>query len=590
MSAAALMSRWSIRAVCVCTLLFVPLWATADSARFQTLLQQADSMRTADVAEFGKLLAQLDDLVGEATPLQQQQLRFLHAYRLALAGDFTAAIDGLKRLLEETTDVTLRFRAGTFVANNFAATREFVEGLGYLDRALELLPQVPDQVVRQDGLLSAMVLFNQVGQYDLALHYADSVLDLATHSRTRCKAEFMRLEALFNLDRLPADDQQFTKGIDDCQAQGEVLVAGFIRGYLARKWAAGGRIADAAALLRDHLAEVEGANYPRLTSEIHSLLALYEFELGHVDVAEKHAQSAIAQSNGIAFSLPLVQAHKTLYEAAEQQGDAVAALDHYRRYAEADKAYLDAIKARELAVQLAKQETLQKTQTIELLNKQNQVLQLEQKVSKQAATNTQLLLALVLVLLASISFWAYRIKRMQLALKRVAEIDALTGVSNRGHFTQRATELLASSAKQGKVVSLIMFDLDLFKRINDHFGHASGDWVLKQVAQVCQLALGPKEIFGRVGGEEFAILRSACDLSAAEDLANELRQRIAAIDSRRNGAIFQISASFGVSVSSVSGHDLDRLLAHADHALYASKHKGRNRVSAYDPSAEKSQA
>lgn len=585
MSAAAHIPRWAIRAVCVCTLLCVPLWAGAESARFQTLLQQADSMRTSDVAEFGTLLGRLDDLVAEATPLQRQQLQFLHAYRLALAGDFTAAIDGLKRLFEETTDVTLKFRAGTFLANNFAATREFVEGLAYLDQALELLPQVPDHVVKQDGLLSAMVLFNQVGQYDLALHYADSVLAATSNSRTRCKAEFMRLEALFNLDQLPADDQQFTKGIDDCQAQGEVLVAGFIRGYLARKWATAGRIADAAALLRDHLAEVEVARYPRLTSEIHSLLAQYEFELGHIDVAEEYAQKAIAQSSGIAFSLPLVLAHKTLYDTAIERGDTAAALDHFRSYAEADKAYLDAIKARELAVQLAKHETLQKTQTIELLNKQNQVLQLQQKVSKQAAINTQLLLALVLVLLASISFWAYRTKRMQLALKRIAETDALTGVSNRGHFTHLANELLANAAKQGRSVSLIMFDLDLFKRINDRFGHASGDWVLSQVAQVCRMALGPKTILGRIGGEEFALLRSPCEMSEAQDLANELRQRIAAIDSRRNGAVFRISASFGVSCSGVSGHDLDRLLAHADHALYASKDKGRNWVSAYDEAA-----
>jgi diguanylate cyclase len=574
--------RSLLRAACFGALLCLTSFASGDSSQFETLLTEADAVRSADAGRFSLLLDRLDAISADATAQQRERLRFLHAYQLALAGDFQGAISDLKVLFADASDVALRFQAGAFLVNNFAATREFAEGLVFLDQTLALLPQIADQELRQQALIAAMVLYNQVGQYDLALHYADTVLAEPASARTRCKVEFMRLEALFNQGELPADDQQFTDRIERCQSEGEVIVAGFIRGYLARKWAANGQVVRAVDLLRSSLAEVEATRYPRLIGEIHSLLAEYEFALGHVASAEVHARSAIAQSAGIAFSLPLVAAHKVLYDSAMQRGDTAAALDHYRNYAEADKAYLDAIKARELAVQLARHENLQKTQTIELLNKQNQVLQLEQKVSKQATTVTQLLLALVLLLLISISYWAYKTKRMHTALKHLAETDSLTGISNRHHFTQQAHELLAQCAKSGNSAGLIMFDLDRFKLINDHYGHASGDWVLRKVAAVCAPMVGRNDCFGRVGGEEFALVLSGAGIDAGRELALQLRERIAAIDSHENGAKFQVSASFGVTSTRLSGYQLDRLMADADSALYKSKDEGRNRVSVFN--------
>lgn len=559
--------------------------ASGDSASFESLLREADAMRSADGQAFAALLGKLDAEVAQATPLQRQQLRYLHTYRMARAGDFDGAIAELKRLFEEVDDIPLKFRAGAFLANNFAATREFSEGLSYLDRTLDLLPGVTDVEMRHSGLTGAAILYNQVGQYDMALHHLDAILAEPTSGRTRCMAEYLRTEALFNQGGLATDDAAFTEQIERCQAEGELLVAGFIRGYQARKWAAEGRNADAANLLRDNLPEVEATRYPRLIGEIRSLLAEYELAQGHVDEAEAHARSAIAQSAAIEFSLPLVMAHHVLYEGALQRNDVQAALDHYRSYAKADKAFLDATKARELAVQLVRQETLQKNQTIELLNKRNQVLQLEQQVSQQAATNTQLLLALALVLLASISFWGYKTKRMQLALRQLAETDGLTGISNRHHFTRIATAMLQGGARTGSSVALIMFDLDLFKVINDHYGHATGDWVLRQVAAVCRPLIAANACFGRIGGEEFAVILDGAGDDVGRDLATRLRESIASIDARADGASFNVSASFGVSSTAHSGYVLDRLMAQADLVLYESKKAGRNRVSVYPPPA-----
>ena len=126
-----------------------------------------------------------------------------------------------------------------------------------------------------------------------------------------------------------------------------------------------------------------------------------------------------------------------------------------------------------------REETLQKTQQIELLHGQNQVLHLQQRVDKQAGQNTQLLVVLLTFLVAAIAYWAYKVKRVQVSLRRFAETDALTGISNRHHFTQQVGQALAQSARAGEPCALIMFDLDHFKGINDSYGHVTGDWVLQ---------------------------------------------------------------------------------------------------------------
>jgi diguanylate cyclase (GGDEF)-like protein len=565
--------------------LALPAPGAADPARVEALLRQADESRSADPEGFRALLGQLDGMLDQATPLQREQLRFLHTYRLALEGRFDQAIAELQRLLAETRDVTLRFRAGAFLANNHAVTREFSAALGALDQALGLLPGVTDREARHQGLLAAAIVYNQVGQYPLGLHYAELTLSEPASGRSRCIAWITRLEARFNLRTLDGDEARLHQEIASCLDHGEVLLANFMRGYLARSWAARGDHQRAIELLAAHQAEVVATGYPGLINEMASLLAEYHLAVDNLGLAARHANQALAVGTGDTRTLPRVTAHRILYEVALRRGDTAAALDHFRRYAEADKAYLDDVKARELAFQMAQHDSLQKTQTIELLNRRNEVLQLEQEVARQSAANSRLLLGLLALLLASIGFWAYKIKRLQISFRRLAETDVLTGISNRLHFTRQVEQDLAGCARNGEALGLVMFDLDNFKAINDRHGHAAGDWVLRQVAEACRGACRSKDRIGRIGGEEFAIALVGCDLDAATKMARDCRERIAAIDTSPTGSRFPVSASFGVSGTVLSGYRLETLLAQADLALYRSKGEGRNRVSVFQATA-----
>lgn len=552
------------------------------SPEFETRLKQADSLRSSNPKRFEELLLRLDADSGNATAEQLEQLRYLQAYKLAYSGQFNLAIQKATAIYQSTKNIDLKYRAGLLVSNSSATTRDLGFGFKYLEKTLLLQNKITDRQLRHDGLIVAAVLYNQAGQYELGKHYAEQVRSGDPASRSLCLANNLLLEAQYNLKSLPENDGEIYDMIASCSEHGEKLLANLSRGSLARKWADQGEFKKSISLLEQHLPETEATGYPRLIGEIHSLLADYKLNAGELSKAEIHANIAVKQSAETPFSLPLVVAEKTLYEIALRRNDTAAALEHFRKYAEADKAYLNDVKARELAFQIVKHETLQKTQTIDLLNKKNEVLQLEQKIAKQKAQNTALLMAFLAVLLALIIYWAYRTKRVQIAFRELAETDALTGMSNRDHFTKHADQVLTDAQKKNEHLGLIMFDLDNFKSINDRYGHSTGDWVLKQVTAVCKPICRKLDCIGRIGGEEFAILLHDCDIESATQMAERFREHIAAINTGETRHSFQVTASFGVTTTMLSGYAFDSLLSHADQALYQSKREGRNRVSAYD--------
>lgn len=562
-------------------LISTTIFGSSVASDFDVKLAAAEELRTSNRDEFNRIIVDLSKNAGDATPAQRGRLQLLQAYRMILSGDLQGSISKLKALAAAEPGGDLQFRANALLVNAYAMTRQFSEGLSVLEKILPVLDQVKDRQARHQGMLAASILYNQVGQYKLGKDYAEKVLAEETSNRSLCFANNLRLEAIQNLGIAEIDDVYFAAA-RRCQAQNETIAANLVRSYLARKWHAEGQVEKAIGLLEDNLEEVKSTKYPYLIGEFHALIAEYRMAKGDVAIAEKNAKSVVDLSEDLTHTLYLATAYRILYELSESRGDIPSALALHKKFAEADKAYLNEVKARELAYQLVRQETLQQTQQIELLNRQNEVLQLQQQVQKQNAQNTRLLVLLLLLLLASIGYWAYKTKRVQMSLRRMAETDALTGISNRHHFTQQSELALAQCARAGEDAALVMFDLDHFKSINDRYGHDTGDWVLKRVAAICAPLCRQVDFFGRIGGEEFAMLLIGIDARGAKRLAEDCRVRIAGIDSGETGYRFKPTASFGVTTTALSGHDLAKLLSHADKMLYRAKHAGRNRVFVYE--------
>lgn len=164
-------------------------------------------------------------------------------------------------------------------------------------------------------------------------------------------------------------------------------------------------------------------------------------------------------------------------------------------------------------------------------------------------------------------------------LERRAYTDYLTGLPNRRRFFEQTESELSRAQRYGTALSMIMFDIDYFKQINDMHGHKAGDLVLQKLSQVCLGNLRKVDIAGRIGGEEFAILLPETGNDEAMEAAERLRAALAAaqvpLDS---GEQLQFTASFGVATLHGPDVNVDQLVNQADTALYQSKNAGRNRV------------
>ena len=158
--------------------------------------------------------------------------------------------------------------------------------------------------------------------------------------------------------------------------------------------------------------------------------------------------------------------------------------------------------------------------------------------------------------------------------ERLSMTDGLTAVTNRRGFDLQLSARTTPSRQQKLPLSLVMIDVDHFKSINDSQGHATGDAVLKSLAQVLRGALRPDDVLARFGGEEFVALLPGCPLPEALAVAEKLR---AAVETHDFGFGRPVTASFGVAQFS-AGQSPAALITAADVRLYAAKAAGRNRV------------
>ena len=176
-----------------------------------------------------------------------------------------------------------------------------------------------------------------------------------------------------------------------------------------------------------------------------------------------------------------------------------------------------------------------------------------------------------------------KLKRTQSELKRLATTDSLTGLFNRRFFEDLAETEIKRSFRYKKPLTLLMLDLDFFKKINDSCGHKAGDHVLEEVSTIFQASIRDIDLLGRYGGEEFIMLFPESDQKTSIIAAERIRKNIENTNLSFNNKILTITVSIGIStLSNYSTESLDTLIQHADKALYKSKGTGRNRITIWN--------
>ncbi len=172
-----------------------------------------------------------------------------------------------------------------------------------------------------------------------------------------------------------------------------------------------------------------------------------------------------------------------------------------------------------------------------------------------------------------------RLSALNRELAEISITDSLTQVFNRQYFMDRIKQEVKRSYRYGTHVSLLMLDIDYFKKVNDTYGHQAGDSVLAGVAGLIKDGLRDTDLFARYGGEEFCLLAMAMDQAGAELLAERLRKKVESAEFVTGGNKLKVTVSIGVSawVPEIK-ENFEELVRRADSALYSAKQQGRNRI------------
>ncbi len=177
-----------------------------------------------------------------------------------------------------------------------------------------------------------------------------------------------------------------------------------------------------------------------------------------------------------------------------------------------------------------------------------------------------------------------KLKHIQNELQTLATRDSLTGIFNRGHFMELAGREILRAKRYQRKLSLVMMDLDYFKKVNDSYGHQSGDQVLAALVNICEQVTRKMDIFARLGGEEFGLLLPETSQRAAAQITERIRRNFEKTRMIHNTHEFHVTISMGVTELGRQKEDtLAGMLHRADRALYRAKESGRNRVVVWKP-------
>jgi diguanylate cyclase (GGDEF)-like protein len=283
--------------------------------------------------------------------------------------------------------------------------------------------------------------------------------------------------------------------------------------------------------------------------------------LGETDLRQKresttlaYLHQALALVEQVGLRMEKARCHELLAEMYEQQGNLKEALAQLRLFYQTKEAVLNETTAQRIAnLQVIHQmETIKRDAEIQHLK----TVELQREIEER--------------------------KKKELALEELATIDPLTGILNRRKFSLVAEREIQDALQRHRSLSIILLDIDHFKKVNDRYGHAIGDQVLTDVAEILQVNLRTEEIVGRIGGDEFATILPGSNQRQGQQIAKRLKKKIVSHPFRFDRGSFSITVSIGIAeFDPRQDEDLGMLFNHADQAMYSAKRSGRNRIVFY---------
>ena len=213
----------------------------------------------------------------------------------------------------------------------------------------------------------------------------------------------------------------------------------------------------------------------------------------------------------------------------------------------------------------------------QLLENQVQIQQLRLDAQQRQQEASRLYLVLAAVVAMSLALLAWVLWRSRRRFRTQAQTDSLTGIANRRHFLDRAQQVARKIGDRPETASVLVLDIDYFKLINDAHGHQAGDAAIRHVATHANACLRSGDVFGRIGGEEFAALLPATDDATARKVAERIRHVIEQTPLDHHGEQIHLTVSIGLMSGLLTAGNIESLIQCADKVMYRAKNAGRNR-------------
>lgn len=504
-----------------------------------------------------------------------------HMERIALVESFIGKVKKPER--------RVRFLYELIQGNN--ALGKYERALQAMNDSILLLPTIEKTEQKIVALQGALNLLNSLRAYDAAMDLAERIYALrgdSSSSYAACVGMTNMVETNFMWGKNEQARSLVPGAIQACDANKHQFLSLIVKTHAAIDLINSGNdskgIANALPLLREYSILNNKSEY---VTQLEEAIARAYLKSRNLERAEHYAEQAYQRARSTNVLSLQEKTSETMAAIKRAQGKLAAAIEYYDINLALKNKVLDDQLQKNLAYQRVKFDTQDKANQLALLEQKNKTLRTEQALQHNRYQNLILLLTLGLVLLTILGVWLYNTLQLKNLFRASSQIDGLTQVCNRAYFTATAQQAFNDPACD---VSLVLFDMDFFKRINDTYGHPTGDWVLKTVCDTVRQQLPKSCQLGRLGGEEFAICLPQHTSHEATTVAERCRVAIADIGAHPSGLILDISASFGVATRGAHQPDsFEETLVQADKALYLSKNDGRNRVTAYQLSGASTQ-
>ncbi|MCL1096534.1 tetratricopeptide repeat-containing diguanylate cyclase [Shewanella gelidii] len=517
------------------------------------------------------------------TAEQRARLLLSQSHLKLLSADYGASLILLNQAEEQRPPAHILTKIYHYQSTAYLLLQDYDNALKVIAANLSRIEKIEDLDVKIISYIRLASVFDQLGAYEEAMTYALLARDLTqdTDPHNYCSAAISVAVSHLELGHLSKAKSGFFASKRACiVAKHDIVTAMSIKGlgHVALKM---GDYPEAEKRLLEALKAYQPFQYQQEITAIQALLSEVYLALGQVDKAHDYAQRVLAAKTDNSDVLHLEIATRVLSGVMQQQQQYELAYQYLRDSNSYQDQIMNAAKAKANAYQTAKFNSAEKEREIALLNKDRE-LYLSMQLTKEQEHANMVLLTTLLVggvfFLGILVVVGYMQKQK---FMRLSKIDSLTGIMNRGAGQDMGEDALIKVQAQQGSYSVVLFDMDHFKSINDNFGHATGDWVLKKVADTISGMLKNSDIFARVGGEEFVILLPFADEAHALGVAESCRLAIESIDTKYSGQDFSITASFGIAHLAADDLSLDPILHRADVALYHAKEQGRNLVSKY---------